>query len=229
MVDCGFSTKETESRLSRLNKNPQDITAILVTHEHGDHINGVSRYARKYSIPVWMTHGTYACRNKETFPEVNLFHAHDNFELNDIQVEPFPVPHDAKEPCQFVFHDGRSRLAILTDTGSSTPHIEQALNGVDALMMECNHDIEMLMSGPYSIQLKQRVAGRLGHLSNTQAAEILEKIDTSSLQHLVGAHISQENNKRHLAQKILAKAVNAKAESILVADQNDGFEWLSIS
>ena len=138
------------------------------------------------------------------------------------------MPHDAREPVQFVLSDGAVRLGVLTDTGQPTPHIAQALSGVDALVLECNHDLDMLMSGPYTAQLKSRIAGRLGHLANAASAELIQAMDCSRLQHLVAAHLSQTNNTPVLARSALAGALGCAPEWIGVATQEDGFPWREI-
>lgn len=226
MVDCGFSTREVEKRLLRLDKKPQDITAILVTHEHGDHVRGVARFSRKYQIPVWMTAGTHAhCRSREEYLHLSVFNSHQSFLINTIEVSPFPVPHDAREPVQFVFSDGTRRLGILTDTGSITPHIKRMLDGLDALLLEGNHDHEMLMNGSYSRQLKLRVSGRNGHLSNDQSAELLRNIDCSKLQHIVAAHLSEKNNHPDKVLASFSSALDCTVDRIALACQEKGFDW----
>ena len=181
MVDCGFSVAETESRLARLGRTAADIDALLVTHEHADHIGGVARIARKHGIPVWMTAGTYSATRDRAFPEPTLFNCHSEFSIGAIEVMPMPVPHDAREPCQFVFHDGGHRLGILTDTGHVTRHVLEHLAGCDGLVIECNHDLHMLMRGPYPAAVKRRVAGDLGHLNNDQAAALVGRLDCTAV------------------------------------------------
>lgn len=226
LIDCGFSTREVEKRLPRLDKSPEDIDAILVTHEHGDHVRGVARLSRKYKVPVWMTSGTYAhCKQREDYPHVSIFSSHQGFVINDLEINPFPVPHDAREPVQFVFSNGRLRLGILTDTGSITPHIMTMLDGLDALLLEGNHDLQMLMNGSYSVSLKRRVSGRTGHLSNDQAAELLQGIDCSKLQYIVAAHLSDKNNHPDIVIDTFAAAINCARQRIELADQEDGFYW----
>ena len=160
----------------------------------------------------------------EKFREDNLRTKYGDLELN-----PFPVPHDAKEPCQFVFNDGQRRLAILTDTGSSTSHIEEQLSGCDALVLECNHDVAMLADGDYPYSVKMRVAGDYGHLNNEQAATLLQSIDTSSLQHIVAAHISEKHNTQSLAQQTLSAALSCQQDWIAVADQQCGLDWRDVN
>jgi phosphoribosyl 1,2-cyclic phosphodiesterase len=229
LVDCGFSCAETERRLSRLALQPTDLAAILVTHEHSDHISGVASLSRRYRLPVWMTAGTEAARRGGDLLEYHCINSHRGFRVGDLQVHPFPVPHDAREPCQFVFSDGRLRLGLLTDVGSITLHILQALDHLDALILECNHDPGMLAAGPYPPGLKQRVGGPFGHLSNQQAADIIKKISRNRLQHLVAAHISETNNQPGLALGCLAAAVGESSFGILAADQPAGMPWLNLN
>lgn len=228
MIDCGFSTVEVERRLERLEKTAAQITAILVTHEHSDHIAGVARLARKYDIPVWMTAGTCRMHKDGEIPRLKQFNSHAAFSIDAIDVFPFPVPHDACEPCQFVFSNGKSRLGVLTDTGSLTEHIVRSLADCDGLLLECNHDPQMLANGPYPASLKARVGGRLGHLNNQQAADLLAQLDVERLQHLVVAHISDKNNTPDLARRALVDATGIDADGIHVADQDAGFCWREI-
>jgi phosphoribosyl 1,2-cyclic phosphodiesterase len=225
MVDCGFSNRETEARLARLKKSPSDIAAILVTHEHSDHARGVASFARKHQIPVWMTPGTSHACTKESIGSLQHFCSHEAFEIGDLQIQPFPVPHDAREPAQFVFGDGKVKLGLLTDAGSITPHIESLLNGLDALILEGNHDLDMLMNGPYPPQLKRRVAGKFGHLSNVQAAELLDTIDTSRLQHIVAAHLSDKNNHISRVLESFSAALDCQNDWIGIACQVNGLDW----
>jgi len=228
LVDNGFSIKETEGRLARLGLEADRLTAILVTHEHGDHIRGVGPLARKYGIPVWTTRGTASHPGLGELPVLHYIDVHQSLALDDIEVQPFPVPHDAREPCQFAFGDGAKRLGILTDTGSTTTHIVEQLSGCDALMLECNHDTAMLMNGSYPDSLKARIGGRFGHLSNEQAAELLAQLDTQRLQHLVAAHLSEQNNTLDLACRALSAVLNCEPEWITVAQQGSGLGWREI-
>lgn len=226
LLDCGFSITQLEHRLERLGKRVDEITAVIVTHEHGDHAGGVATLARTHNLPVWATPGTARAAGLTTLVrDCRLFDCHAPFMLGDLEVSPFPVPHDAREPCQFVFSDGARRLGILTDVGSSTPHIVACLSGCDALMLECNHDITMLVTGDYSPRLKQRVGGQHGHLNNGQAAALLAQIDRSRLRHLVAAHLSEKNNRPQLARQALAGVMNCDEEWIAVADQDQGLDW----
>lgn len=230
LLDCGFGLKDSVMRLARLGVSPEQLNGIVVTHEHGDHVAGVARLARKYNIPVWLTHGTLRSQSKAfiNIDERHEIDPHQLFSIRDIQIQPYPVPHDAAEPVQFVFGDGARRLGVLTDAGYGTPHIEAVLSGCDALVLECNHDCAMLMNGDYPYRLKQRVSGRLGHLSNQQSADLLASLDTSRLQHLIAAHLSCQNNIPELAIKALCGAMGCAEGWVGVATQQYGFGWREI-
>ncbi|MEE9492310.1 MAG: MBL fold metallo-hydrolase [Gammaproteobacteria bacterium] len=228
MIDCGFSCVQVEKRIKRLKKSPADIDAILVTHEHSDHIGGVARLSRKYHIPVWATPGTLATRQAADMPNANYINSHTAFTIGDLSIQPFPVPHDAREPCQFIFRDGDLQLGLLTDIGNITPHVVEILGGIDALVLECNHDLRMLQDGPYSYSLKQRVGGIFGHLSNDQAARLLSSMDTSRLRKLVLAHLSDKNNHPDLVMNTLTSSVNLDYIDVTIACQAQGLEWCDV-
>jgi phosphoribosyl 1,2-cyclic phosphodiesterase len=227
LVDCGFGVKETAARLARLGVEPASLAAILVTHEHTDHVGGVPAFAAKHDIAVYVTFGTLQVIG-ERFAEVERvygFDSHDSFAVGDLAIHPFPVPHDAREPVQFVVGDGAHRVGVLTDIGSTTRFVQASLTGCDALVLECNHDAEMLAYSDYPYSLKQRIAGRYGHLCNEGAAALLGALDNSRLQHIVAAHLSQQNNTPERARAALAGALNCSPEWIGVADQVNGFDW----
>ena len=232
MLDCGFAVRETMRRLARLDLVPGDLSAVLVTHEGMPTILAGWPHSRASSASrVWLTHGTFngaAVQFMDRQP-VHLFDCHARFAIGAVEVQPFPVPHDAREPAQFVFGDGARRLGVLTDAGYPTPHIEETLDRCHALILECNHDRDMLRNGPYPGRLKQRVAGRLGHLDNLAAARLLGRIETSLLQHVVAAHLSEQNNLPDLARRALSGALNCGAEWIGIAEQDNGFDWRQVA
>ena len=227
LIDCGFSLAETVARLARAGVAADTIDAVLVTHEHDDHVGGVARFARKFNKPVWLTYGTLqaSAARFAGVSSVKIFDCHARFSIGAIEVEPYTVPHDAREPSQFVFGDGNVRLGLLTDAGSLTAHMQSVLNGLDAFILECNHDPELLSNSSYPEKLKQRIGGRYGHLANETAAELLTAIDCSRLKHVVAAHLSQKNNRPELARDALARALSCEPAWICVADQARGFDW----
>ena len=225
LIDCGFSVRETEKRLQRLSRELTQVTAILVTHEHGDHVRGVASLAKKYNIPVWSSRGTAKAAKLDELIQWRCIDIHQQFEIDSICIQPVPVPHDAKEPCQFVFTDGDWRIGVLTDTGSITPYIEEQYSGCDAFILEANHDEAMLANGSYPPSLKHRVGGDYGHLNNGQAKNLLTRVDISRLQYLVASHISEKNNTVALARNTMSEALDTDASWIQVASQDEGLDW----
>lgn len=224
LVDCGFGPRTLTTRLARLGLVPGDIDALLLTHEHSDHVAGVAKCVARFGYPVYATHGTRRAARLESL-SCTLLDSHSPLAIGGLEIRPFPVPHDACEPVQFVISDGRRRCGILTDTGFATPHMADMLSACDGLVLECNHDEEMLARGDYPALLKKRIAGRDGHLSNAAAAALLRTLDTGGLQHLVAAHLSQQNNRPALAQAALAAVLGCDPSWIAVADQEQGFSW----
>ena len=228
MLDCGFGLNDTVHRLARLGLSPADLTGIVITHEHTDHIGGAGRFARKHALPVWMTAGTLSMAQDMEHADVRVIDSHLVFAVGDLAIQPFPVPHDAREPVQFVFGDGAKRLGVLTDVGCTTPHIEAMLSRVEALVLECNHDRTMLAEGAYPLGLKKRVGGRFGHLENSQSADILRKLKHDKLHCVMAAHISRKNNTPALARRALAQVLACADDEVHVACQFAGFDWITI-
>jgi len=231
LIDCGFGIRDTLARLGRAGVAAESLTAILVTHEHSDHGGGVPALAARYDIPVWATFGTLAALGErcDGVARVYGFDSHDAFAIGELSIHPFPVPHDAREPVQFVISDGAFRLGVLTDIGAPTPFVQSCLTGCDALVLECNHDPDLLAASSYPRSLKERIAGRLGHLDNAAAASLLAALDRSKLQHVVAAHLSQQNNTPARARAALAGALGCAADWIGIADQATGFDWRALA
>ena len=228
MVDCGLSVKAVEKRLGGLGRHPRDVDALLVTHEHSDHIQGVARFAARHGTPVWMTPGTASSGAARKLTQINTFNYHRELKIGAIDVQPFPVPHDAREPSQFVFRAGDRKLGILTDTGHITAHICERLEGCDALALECNHDLDTLWSGAYPEHLKARVASSLGHLNNSQTADLLGAVGHRELQWVVALHLSEKNNSPDLVHKSLVERLDHPRQSLHVATQDEPSGWIAI-
>jgi len=228
MIDCGFSLRETIRRLACRGVEPQQVDAILVTHEHSDHSSGVAALSRKYQIPVYLTHGTSSTGRCDNSFELRCFNCEDSFEIGGLRVKAVTVPHDAVEPCQFrLTWQGRT-LGVLTDLGSITPHVVDNYRACHGLLLEFNHDLPMLMAGQYPPQLKRRVGGDWGHLNNEQAADFLQQIDVAELAHLVVAHVSENNNSRDKAERALLSALDS-LDRVVFAGQTQGFDWLELA
>ncbi|SFX30760.1 MBL fold metallo-hydrolase [Marinospirillum alkaliphilum] len=229
LIDCGFTLRETTRRLARLELTPDDLSAVLVTHEHGDHIGGVGALVRRHAVPLYTTAGTrLSGRLGGEVPDWRLINPEHPFAIGDLEVWPVTVPHDAREPVQFVLGNGAQRLGVLTDLGSITPHVVRHYRRCQALVLEANHDPQMLADGPYPPSLKRRVGGDFGHLSNQQAADFLLQIEAGQLTHLVASHLSEQNNCPHLAATELAQALNTSPDWITLAEQEQGFDWREI-
>ena len=233
LLDCGFGLREAEARLGRLGLQVEQLDGILVTHEHDDHASGVFKLAARHRLAVWITHGSLRAAQRylpaDGKVSLQVIDSHTPFAIGNLELHPFPVPHDAGEPVQYVFNDGARKLGVLTDTGSSTPHIEAMLNGCQGLVLECNHDLGMLTQGSYARPLKQRISSRYGHLDNEAAAGILARLDKTKLQHVIAAHLSENNNTPLLARQALAAVLGCEMEWVGVAAQQQGFEWRALS
>ena len=229
LIDCGLSLTDTERRLARLGLEPADIDAILVTHEHDDHAGCVFDFAAAHNVLVVLTHGTLralrAAGKMHDGVRTLFLRAGERAAIGGMEVLPFTVPHDAAEPVQFVLSDGAAKLGVVTDIGIGTRHVEQMLCGLDALVLECNYDRDMLWSGAYPRWLKERIGGPFGHLDNRDAARLLGALDRSRLKHIIGAHLSQQNNSPALARAALAAALGCEPGWVGLATQEDGFDW----
>ena len=291
LVDAGLSCRELLKRMKTAGEDPECLDAILVTHEHQDHVQGVAVLARKLGIPVFFTEGTHrawlrgmrpekrltyadwleerkreaeassagdvidlaasardglggeqesscdepdskspiverdaADRDPARLPALEFFRAGEGFSIGDIDVTPFTIPHDAADPVGFVFVSGGIRIGIATDLGYMPPNAKLALRGCDVLMLESNHDLEMLRDGPYPWSVKQRVMSRVGHLSNDAAAEFLEKTYDGTAAYVVLAHLSESNNLPELArltaQRALWDRMSLLANKLVLAEQS---------
>ena len=229
LIDCGFSLRELDARLARAGLAPADLDAVFVTHEHGDHVGCALTLARRHQIPLWTSRGTWRALGEPALPGLlNLARDGEPIAVGELLLQPYTVPHDAQEPLQLRCSDGAVHLGLLTDAGSITPHLLAHLQDCQALLIECNHDPALLAGSRYPPSLKARIGGRLGHLSNDTAAQILAGCRHDGLQHLVAAHLSAQNNRPELARAALASACGATPRDIVVADPVSGFDWLRL-
>lgn len=228
LIDCGFGIRQLESRLAMAGLATSDLNAVFITHEHSDHVGCARQLALRENIPLWTSHGTWRALGE---PDMGaLLHVMRDsvpVALGALQIIPFTVPHDAREPLQLTCSDGARRLGVLTDLGHATSHVLAQLAGCDALLLECNHDPALLQASVYPAFLKRRVAGDWGHLSNDSAAAIAGHLNHAGLRHVVAAHLSQQNNRPELAAAALAGALSCAANDVLIADALTGTGWLS--
>ena len=245
LVDCGMRLSRLLELLAVANVQPTDIDAIFITHEHSDHIGCVTQLASRFSIPVWASSGTHAAlqdmqlklRSKQPSHsqlvigfEALVRIASDTcpIEVGDLLLNPFTVPHDAREPLQLTCSDGNVKLGILTDLGHASRHVIESIAGCHALLLESNHDEEMLSNSKYPAFLKARVGGDFGHLSNAQAAEVLSAVMHDKLRHVSAAHLSQQNNHPSLAQSALATVLGCMPAEIFAACPETGTPWMAV-
>ena len=229
LIDCGFGLKQLDLRLAKAGLAAGDIDAIFVTHEHGDHIGCAHTLSRRNRIPVWMSEGTWLATGGRDFEgRLNLARDDSEFAVGDIAVQPFTVPHDAREPLQLRCSDGARTLGVLTDLGHATAHVLSRLSGVHALLLEFNHDSELLANSAYPAFLKLRVGGRHGHLSNAAAADIARAVRHDGLRHVVAAHLSEQNNRPEIVRRLMADALGGHEAEMLTASASEGSPWLDV-
>ena len=229
LVDCGFGLRQLDLRLAKAGLAASDIDAIFVTHEHGDHIGCAHSLSRRNRIPVWMSEGTWLATGGRDFEgRLNLARDDSEFAVGDIAVQPFTVPHDAREPLQLRCSDGARTLGVLTDLGHATAHVLSRLSGVHALLLEFNHDSELLANSAYPAFLKLRVGGKHGHLSNTAAADIARAVRHDGLRHVVAAHLSEQNNRPEIVRRLMADALGGHEAEMLTASASEGSPWLDV-
>lgn len=213
LVDAGISLKRIEEGLNAAERTGRDISGILITHEHNDHIKGLGVLLRKYDIPVYTTEGTIkgiaACRNMGKY-DGSLFREvgkNDIISIGDIEVRFHPISHDAREPVCFSFHAGSSKAVVATDIGCYDDNLSQFLMNSDCMLIEANHDVHMLEVGPYPYELKRRILGEFGHLSNDSSGKLIKSLLNDHIRGLMLGHLSKENNFEELAYETVKQEI----------------------
>ncbi|MFC1657318.1 MBL fold metallo-hydrolase [Candidatus Moduliflexota bacterium] len=203
LVDCGISGAEATRRLATVGHLPENLKGIIVSHEHTDHTQGVGVLARRHGIPVYLTGGTLqACNGQiDGRTETRVFEPDREFDIGDLAVRPFSIPHDAAEPVGFTLRHGGTKAGLATDLGFTTALARQHLSGCRLLVLESNHDPDLLARSPYPWELKRRIRGRRGHLSNQEAGQLLEGVLHEELETVVLAHLSEKSNRPELARE----------------------------
>ena len=219
LVDCGLSTRQILHRMELSGTVPHALDAVLVTHEHSDHVRGLEVFCRRYPAPLLATCGTAAGLPAGVVPE-DLIASGREVRFGGLTVTPVATSHDAREPVGFVFDDGTCRVGLVTDTGCVTELLVERLAECHGLLLETNHDAEMLRYGSYPWYLKQRIASRTGHLSNEQCRDALERVAHPGLEVVVGMHLSQENNRPEVAARELRRVLEGSGIRVEVARQD---------
>jgi phosphoribosyl 1,2-cyclic phosphodiesterase len=232
LIDCGLRLRDLEARLLEAGTSAEEIDALFITHEHGDHIGCARSFIKRYATPVWMSQGTWLAVSDEAWlTHQHLLHvARDSctIEIGALQAWPFTVPHDAREPLQLRCSDGAKHLGVVTDLGHASSHVVASLQGCHALLLETNHDPDLLQASAYPSFLKQRVAGPWGHLANHAAAELLERVKHDQLNYVQAAHLSERNNTPELARASLSAVLGCHPSDIDVADPLAGSAWMQV-
>ncbi len=232
LIDAGLSCKQLTLRLREVGVEPETIEGIVITHEHRDHVQGVNVFAKKYHTPVYLNKAAYEAR-KPLFNKAAItrfFHSSEDFEINDMLISPFSIPHDAEDPIGLVLTHQGKRLGVVSDLGYVTRLVRERLRGVNSLVLESNHDVEMLLEGPYPWALKQRVKGKNGHLSNEESQKLLEEIFSSSqLKGVIFTHLSEMNNAVELVSASAGKFLEEKGVCFDIASQNAVSRMMDVS
>jgi len=219
LVDCGVSRRQLEQRLAMVSLRLADIDAIVITHEHVDHVAGLRAVLHRHRVPVLASSGTVEALGSH-LSAVTTLSSGRGVTIGEVRLLPVATSHDAREPIGLVIEHGGCRAGVVTDTGVATELIAERLVGCHALLIESNHDVDMLRWGPYPWPLKQRIASRTGHLSNLQALELIERVAHSGLEVVAGMHLSRENNRPELAAREIGRPLTGSAVRVVTAEQD---------
>jgi len=232
LIDCGLKLRDLDARLLEAGTSMAELDAIFITHEHGDHIGCARSLLKRHPVPIWMSQGSWLAIQDPHWqalePWVRIARDSVTIGIHNLQLTPFTVPHDAREPLQLRCSNGDRQLGVVTDLGHVTAHVVQSLQNCHALVLETNHDPQLLEQSNYPHFLKQRVGGDWGHLANQASAYLLGRISHAQLTHVVAAHLSERNNTPELAQRCLSDALGCKPDDIEVATPSTGTRWFTV-
>ena len=231
LIDAGLSEKKLSQRMAHIDRSLNGLDAVFATHEHTDHIRGMGPLLRKHQLSLYTTEGTYkrACHSLGKLPGFTPIRAGQPVEFGEFIVEPYATPHDAEESVAFVIHYRGLRLGIATDLGKVTAEVTSKLQKLDALLIESNHDVDMLDAGPYPWVTKRRIKSDVGHLSNEACGEILSSVKHSGLRLVVLMHMSETNNHPELARITAHQALGQDTPEMIIAEQNHPTPLMSLS
>ncbi|MEI7786033.1 MAG: MBL fold metallo-hydrolase [Betaproteobacteria bacterium] len=228
LVDCGLGPRVLKQRLATAGLELRHIDGIFITHEHSDHVGCAHRIATEHRIPVWMSEGTWRASGALDYQGLlNLTGDGQTIDWGELELRVFAVPHDAREPLQLCCSDGAHALGVLTDLGHVPPSVREQISGCHTLLLECNHDRQLLADSSYPVFLKKRVGGDLGHLANEQAVELASQLQGGPLRQVIAAHLSLKNNRPDLARAALRSGLG-DAVAIEVADAQSGTPWITV-
>ncbi len=230
LVDAGLSASEIERRLKSRGLSANELDGIVVSHEHTDHIQGVGVLSRRYRIPIYMSPGTHGALESHIgkLHRVVHFDCGALFQIETLSIHPFSISHDAQEPAGFTIKHNGVKIGIATDLGVGTAMVREHLKHCRLLILEANHDPDMLINGPYPWFLKQRIKGRTGHLSNPAARQLLDTVKHEQLQHVILAHLSETNNSPEIARRVVGEALTSSHAELVVAVQKESGEIIHL-
>lgn len=230
LIDAGLSGVEIQRRMAANGLDPGNLDAILVSHEHADHIQGVGVLSRRFGLPVYINDGTRQASGNQLgrLTDVHPFTCGHSFPIGGLTIHPFTISHDAQDPAGFTITGKRAKVGVATDLGIATNVVKSHLTSCDILVLEANHDAQMLVDGPYPWHLKQRIRSRSGHLSNDDTAFLLEALKHDRLSHVILAHLSEENNTPEKASSAVMAALNGSATQLHVASQAAGCDLVAL-